>query len=69
MLSGLSLRSAFLFSFNSLILCGFLMRSFHLAESILVTRAINDFSCLYIPVCAVAQKYYAMLFIYNYLHY
>ena len=33
MLSGLSFRSAFVFSINSLILTGFLLTSFHLAEA------------------------------------
>ena len=39
MLSGLSLRSAFVFSINSLILPGFPLTSFHLAEANLVPRA------------------------------
>ena len=40
LLYGLSLRSAFDFSINSLILSGFPLASFHLAEAKLVTRTI-----------------------------
>ena len=40
MLSGPSFRSTFAFSINSLILSGFLLTSFHLAEANLVPRAI-----------------------------
>ena len=40
MLSGLSFRSAFAFSINSLILSGFPLTFFHLAEANLVPRAI-----------------------------
>ena len=41
MLSGLSFRSAFIFSINSLILSGFPLTSYHLAEANLVPRAIS----------------------------
>ena len=40
MLSALSFRSAFVFSINSLILSGFPLTPFHLAEANLVPRAI-----------------------------
>ena len=40
MLSGLSFRSVFVFGINSLILSGFRLTSFHLAEANLVSRAI-----------------------------
>ena len=40
MLLGLPFRSAFIFSINSLILSGFTLSSFHLAEANLVPRAI-----------------------------
>ena len=40
MLSGLSLRSAFVFSMNSLILSGFLLTSFHLVEANHVPKAV-----------------------------
>ena len=40
MLSGLSFRSAFVFSINSLILSGFPLTFIHLAETNLVPRAI-----------------------------
>ena len=40
MLLGLSFRSVFVFSINSLILSGFRLVFFHLAEANLVSRAI-----------------------------
>ena len=40
MLSGLSSKSAIVFSINSVIMSGFLLTSFHLAEANLVPRAI-----------------------------
>ena len=51
MLSGPPFRSVFIFSFNSLILSGFPLTSFHLAEA-----SRSAFSWLYTPVCAVVQK-------------
>ena len=42
MLSGLSFRSAFVSSINSLILSGFPLTSFHLAEANLIPRAILE---------------------------
>ena len=60
MLSSPSFRSAFVFSVNSLILSGFPLTSFHLAEA-----SLSAFSWLYTLVCAVVQKYYEMSFIYN----
>ena len=63
MLSGPSFRSPFVFNINSLILSGFLLTSFHLAEA-----SLSTFSWLYTLVCAVAQKYHKMSFIYNYSH-
>ena len=56
MLSRPSFRSAFIFSINALILCDLSLTSFHLAEASL--------SAFYTLVCAVAQKYYEMFFIY-----
>ena len=64
MLTGPSLRSAFIFSINSLILPGFPLTSFHLAEASL---SISLWLCTL--VSAIAQKYYEMSFIYNYLHF
>ena len=64
MLSSPSLRSTFVFSINSLILSGFPLTSFHLAED-----SLPAFSWLYTLVCAVVQKYQEMPFIYNYLHF
>ena len=61
MLSGPSFRSAFVFSINSLILSGFSLTSFHLAEA-----SLSVFLWLYTLVCAVVQKYHEMSFIYNY---
>ena len=61
MLSIPSFRSAFLFSINSLILSGFPLTSFHLAEA-----SLSPFLWLYTPVCAVVQRYHEMYFLYNY---
>ena len=58
MLPGPSFRSAFVFSINSLILPGFPLTSFDLAEA-----SLSAFLWLYTFVCAVAQKYYEMSFI------
>ena len=63
MLSSPSFRSAFIFSINSLILSGFPLTSFHLAEASLFA-----FSWLYTLVCAVVQKHNEMSFIHNYSH-
>ena len=57
MLSGPSFRSAFVFSINSLILSGFPLTSFHLAEA-----SLSAFSWLYTFVRAVVQKYHEMSF-------
>ena len=51
MLSGPSFRSAFVFSINSLILSGFPLTYFHLAEP-----SLSGFSWLYTFVWAVARK-------------
>ena len=51
MLSGPSFRSAFVFSINSLILPGFPLTSFNLAEA-----SLSAFSWLYILVCGVVQN-------------
>ena len=64
MLSSPSLRSALVFSINSLILSGFPLTSFHLAED-----SLPAFSWLHTLVCAVVQKYHEMPFIYNYSHF
>ena len=64
MLSGPSFRSAFVFSINSLILSGFPLTSFHLAEA-----SLSVFSWLYTLVCAVVQKYHEMSFIYDYSYF
>ena len=64
MLSGPSFRSAFVFSINSLILSGFPLISFHLTEA-----SLSAFSWFYTLVCAVAQKYHEMSFIYSYSHF
>ena len=56
MLSGPPFRSVFVFSFNSLILSGFLLNSFHLAEA-----SLSVFSWLYTLVCANLTK--CLLFI------
>ena len=55
-LSGPSFRLAFVFSINSLILSGFPLASFHLAEASLFAFS-------------VVQKYHEMTFIYNYSHF
>ena len=64
MLSSLFFRLAFVFSINSLILPGFPLTSFHLAEA-----SLSAFSWLYTLVCAVVQKYHEMSFIYDYPHF
>ena len=64
MLSGSSFSSAFVFSFNSLILSGFPLTSSHLAEA-----SLSAFLWLYTLECAVIQKYHEMSFIYNYSHF
>ena len=64
MSSGPSFRSAFFFSINSLILSGFPLTTFHLAEASLFA-----FLWLYTAVCAVIQKYQEMSFIYNFTFY
>ena len=69
MLTGPSFWSAFVFSISSillvsLILPGFPLTSFHLAEA-----SLSAFSWLYTLVCAVVQKYHEMSFIYNYSHF
>ena len=51
MLSGPPFRSVFVFSFNSLILSGFPLTSFHLAEA-----SLSAFFFFFTPVCAVVQK-------------
>ena len=51
MLSVHSFRSAFVLSINSLILFGFPLTSFHLAEA-----SLSAFLWLYTLVCAVAQN-------------
>ena len=56
MLSGPPFRSVFVFSFNSLILSGFPLNSFHLAEA-----SLSVFSWLYTLVCANLTK--CLLFI------
>ena len=64
MLSGPSFRSAFVFSINSLILSGFPLTSFHLAEA-----SLSVFAWFYTLVCAVVEKYHGMSFIYKYSHF
>ena len=64
MLSGPFFRLAFVFSINSLILSGFPLTSFHLAEA-----SLSAFSWLYSLVCTIVQKYREMSFIYNYSHF
>ena len=65
MLSDPSFRSVFVFSINSLInsliLSGFPLTSFHLAETFL-----SAFSWLYTRVCAVVHKTLQNVFIFNY---
>ena len=64
MLLGPSFRAVFVFNINSLILPGFTLISFHLAET-----SLSAFSWLYTLACAFVQKYYTMFFIYNYSHF
>ena len=64
MLSGPSFRSAFVFSINSLILSGFPLTSFHLAQA-----PPSDFLWLYTLLYAIVQKYHELSFIYNYSHF
>ena len=63
MLSGISFRSALVFSINSLILSGFPLTSFHLNE------ALHLLFHGFIFVCAVVQNYHEIPFIYNYSHF
>ena len=63
MLSGPTFRSAFAFSINSLILYGFPLTSFYLAEA-----SLSAFSWFYTLMCAVVKKCHEMFFIYNYSH-
>ena len=58
-LSGPSFRSAFVFSINPLILSGFPLTSFHLAEA---------FSWLYTLECAIVQKYHAKCILFIIIH-
>ena len=60
MLSSLFFRSTLVFSINSLILSGFPLTSFHLAEA-----SLSAFFWLYTLVCAVVHKYHEMSFINN----
>ena len=55
MLLGPSFRLAFVFSINLLILSGFPLTSFHLAEV-----SLSAFPWLYTLVCPVVQKYHEM---------
>ena len=64
MLSGPSFRSAFVFSINSLVLSGFPLASFYLAEA-----SLSRFSWIYALVCTVVKKYHEMSFIYNDSHF
>ena len=64
MLSGPSFRPTFVFSLNSLILSGFPLTSFHLAEA-----SLSVFSWLYTLVNAVVQNITKMSFICNYSHF
>ena len=64
MLSGPSFRSVLVFSINSLILSGFPLTSFNLAEASLFA-----FKWLYTLVCAIVQKYHGIPFIHNYSHF
>ena len=64
MLSGFSFRLAFVFNINSLVLLGFPLTSFHLAEA-----SLSLFSWLYTLACAVIQKYHKMFFIYICSHF
>ena len=54
-------QSAFIFSVNLLILPGFPLTSFHLAEA-----SLSAFLWFYTLVYAALQKYHEMSFIYNY---
>ena len=63
-LLGPTFRAAFVFSTNSLILSGFPLTSFHLAEA-----SLSAFSWLHTLECGVIQKYHEMSFIYNYSHF
>ena len=58
--SGPSFRSAFVFSINSLILLGFPLTSFHLAEA-----SRSAFLWLHTLVCAVFQKHHEISFVYT----
>ena len=58
MLPGPLFGSAFVFSINSLILCGFTLTSFHLAET-----SLPAFSWLYTFVRAVVQKCHEMSYL------
>ena len=60
MLSGPSVRSAFVCSINLLILSGFPLAPFHLVET-----SLSAFSWLYTLVCAVVQKFHELSFICN----
>ena len=62
MLSDLSVRLAFIFSISLLILSGFLLTSFHLAE---VSQ--SAFTWLYTLVCAVIENDHEISFTYNHL--
>ena len=56
MLSGLSFRSAFVLSINSLILFGFPLTSFHLAEANLVPRTILKKSIISFSSSSYSEK-------------
>ena len=64
MLSSPQFKSAFIFSFNSLILSGFPLTPFHLAEA---SRSAS--LLLYTSLCTVVQKCHEVSFIYNYSHF
>ena len=59
---GSSLRSTFVFSISSLILPGFPLISFHLAEALLLAFFVALYSAFF-------RKYHEMSFIYKYLHF
>ena len=61
MLSSPTFKSAFAFSMNSLILPGFPLTSFHLAEA-----SVFALSWHYTLACAFVQKYHKMYFVYSY---
>ena len=63
MLSSPSFRSALLLSINSLILSGFSLTSFHLAEA-----SLSAFSWLYSCVCSSPDMSRNVFFIYNHSH-